>query len=1101
MASSCPLSLFGCEPKEWAALEPEDSFLMFLVKKLNSEPDDLYVHMPLVEHSSVVGISVRNRFLGLRKKINEMRRHQPFPASFQDNSCSLASDTRRSLSVFVCQIIRMVTAMKGDAGDSRIILRVVRDSWMFIRGILLQFGYLGDDSSYRSMDHDQRYVDNNTHRIRYHAHLEMITLAVLYVSEIQRNFPYEIMQLDRDVICAENVENPTSLPADIVGFSFRNIVGLAAERFSQFSASNWLQKLMLQPYVCSCPSNCILILQQIISRCPGMQAGETCLPDTIRKTVESFKKHSPKNSQELLRSDVVVMRSSPNVADDVNGFVLWMLYHMAEASRRSHQPNGIFAANMTFDKFVANKIVQPALANLEHSWNESRARFVLACIYRFQTVDSAQLESLAILADFFLKNINNSFSLEPGSIDSIQVLHKNAAEWVAKWASFGLAEADPAVISRNESSFEMFIRVLVYALTKSSDSWKRLRGRFLSKFQPKYFESLTAAGWSRFFDLIMVLVGRIGNVADFSSQLIEAIGENTWHLKTVRVDPGLIGSLWSWIIMYFDAVECLFCCKPESLAAVAHMVNSGFTDLCQVTLDETKQGKLFATIQLLFDLYSQIFPNWKSDLKSSAARYHLSFLNSLFANILPAVRRMATDRNQKLWESIPICAVHLTVFSVDVARQSSSDSTSGLFQTFGLADDVHPDITVYYLAEILSVPDVMGVLTKDQWTSPKIIHSWVRCVFEMGEHNQAVLQLSQKIQLLPETELLISPPCAPGDIFRRFIEGCGNSFRRATAYDTKMVWQRQFQIYFADVAKYVGSTLRSGASTQLISATIGTVAQFLLHCAPFLYVRAKLNNTFRQLVDIVLLGADHGAVIQAVQQEFSFYFSAISQLNLKDDPQIADLLQRIIRTYLTKFSFVALEQHPLLLAMQKPPVNQEIVLFSINSICRAFFNAVTPPQHISLALNLITKLLLAFPESDMQLDVANCVFSNSLEMYLKGNEAVAQGCFSLIQKTLNWFAANRTETTKVSLTQVVRSKFLANANTQPGSLLTILDLIARTYPELLCEILPFLTQMFARSSNYPAYQTAKARQSYISVLEKLGPLGASELAKLSFVNQ
>lgn len=213
-------------------------------------------------------------------------------------------------------------------------------------------------------------------------------------------------------------------------------------------------------------------------------------------------------------------------------------------------------------------------------------------------------------------------------------------------------------------------------------------------------------------------------------------------IKTSKHDTGSISTLWPLALVYFDTTEILFTEHAECLPVVAASITPSIADLLTAGLDENKQQKLYAVISRVFENYERHFPDWRNVPLTDQARYHQAFLDALFSNVLPPLKKISTNKVATEWGCVAKCAVHLSIFSALFGQTTEENSVNGLFEFFGLQDEVVSQVAAEYLAQSLRMPEIMANLKRDDLTEGRIVHSWIRCVVELGEHQEDVQKLS-----------------------------------------------------------------------------------------------------------------------------------------------------------------------------------------------------------------------------------------------------------------------------------------------------------------------------------------------------------------------
>lgn len=126
---------------------------------------------------------------------------------------------------------------------------------------------------------------------------------------------------------------------------------------------------------------------------------------------------------------------------------------------------------------------------------------------------------------------NESFTLLHSSVENLTVIQDDCFVWAKKWSNDDFESAEMWSLGSTYSSFERFAHLLVWAIQQGSDTWKRVKGRVLSKLHTKFFSTLKEAGWSHVFDLVLILAGRTNDATDFPALFYDVELNNNWKSK------------------------------------------------------------------------------------------------------------------------------------------------------------------------------------------------------------------------------------------------------------------------------------------------------------------------------------------------------------------------------------------------------------------------------------------------------------------------------------------------------------------------------------------------------------------------------------------
>ena len=126
---------------------------------------------------------------------------------------------------------------------------------------------------------------------------------------------------------------------------------------------------------------------------------------------------------------------------------------------------------------------------------------------------------------------DDSFTLLQSSVENWSTVQDDCFTWAKKWTNDDIDSVEIWSLRSNMTSFERFAHLLLWAIGHGSDTWKRVKGRLLSKFHTKIFSTLKESGWSHVFDLVLILAGRTNDATDFSALFCEVDLDHNWKTR------------------------------------------------------------------------------------------------------------------------------------------------------------------------------------------------------------------------------------------------------------------------------------------------------------------------------------------------------------------------------------------------------------------------------------------------------------------------------------------------------------------------------------------------------------------------------------------
>ena len=139
----------------------------------------------------------------------------------------------------------------------------------------------------------------------------------------------------------------------------------------------------------------------------------------------------------------------------------------------------------------------------------------------------------------------------------------------------------------------------------------------------------------------------------------------------------------------------------------------------------------------------------------------------------------------------------------------------------------------------------------------------------------------------------------------RFFQRIGNELDKEYDFNSRMAYQQKINVIFNDIKKFVDRALQANAYPDQLDEIVEKCGWIFKYCSRCLYVRAKVNNTLRQLADSILFATEtNSKILQSSLNHLPSFFCGLFKLDVNNDTVVRELISALIRLFLTKYATI-----------------------------------------------------------------------------------------------------------------------------------------------------------------------------------------------------
>ncbi|KAG0716880.1 Protein MMS22-like [Chionoecetes opilio] len=226
---------------------------------------------------------------------------------------------------------------------------------------------------------------------------------------------------------------------------------------------------------------------------------------------------------------------------------------------------------------------------------EAELRFFLRCCLGVLEVwgGGRSTEWAAPLWDHMAKQLDSAFLLPGAGLEGLACMSKTIGGWLEQVRS---RTCDSGSVGKAETSWQIFLRIIVGVVKSGSPEWRQMRGRVFSKFHSRKMCELTPTGLHNTISLFLTLAATTTDSPDVVDQQAWGAAESCADLQPQQVPVVLARAAGGGLLLVEKGCEVTQVAERLSplVAAVCH----------QLARDSRKGGHVMAELGQLLIPYA-----------------------------------------------------------------------------------------------------------------------------------------------------------------------------------------------------------------------------------------------------------------------------------------------------------------------------------------------------------------------------------------------------------------------------------------------------------------------------------------------------------------
>ncbi|XP_077977684.1 protein MMS22-like [Glandiceps talaboti] len=605
---------------------------------------------------------------------------------------------------------------------------------------------------------------------------------------------------------------------------------------------------------------------------------------------------------------------------DVQGLCWWMVLHLAPLYQYDIygqlQTN---EASMRSNWLLIQDLLNSSFTQQIDRTDEGRFRCYLKCCIALTSIWEANTKIIVAVWEKFYRRLNDSFHIPGQGLQEFTSTKKSGATWFEECFHRCEDNNPPyfSIFNEKGNSFSLYLRLLAVQLCKTKKTsggqgWRKIKGRFYSKFHHRGMQELTETGLDHFINLFLTLsmVADIEDVGGKMCDILDMVPSNKlsprrrmviWNgifaLILIYEDKGLDVKVqthklasqfnticrefiqrgedsnqrhqyWELLNTYLEGVQEVYERSTYLNLSEDQLIGDGFLHLLPVCKVYELQAALTCIQTVLVRHRSIIKRVAAIDGAPNAAVLHIqhkAIAAALWKNTYPFIKSHCTTMTPPI--QLADIAFHFTLLAITMSgvRDSipSAPSFITLVQYFGLQDNqVHSSICCQYLYNILPNQTIVEKLRKELGADfPKhIIHAWFRCVLLTYTPTEQMQELTRMLLKMPEFAEVVHQNVDSFDddsstkvVLLQFLTSLEEQFHNVQIIQEKFRFRGIVHQYLGDVIKYVSPTLKSTGTSDALNWMYFVCGNIVKYLSKMIYVQGKPQCLLPAILDCMVV--------------------------------------------------------------------------------------------------------------------------------------------------------------------------------------------------------------------------------------------------------
>ncbi|XP_042213133.1 protein MMS22-like isoform X2 [Homarus americanus] len=743
---------------------------------------------------------------------------------------------------------------------------------------------------------------------------------------------------------------------------------------------------------------------------------------------------------------------------------------------------------------------------------EAELRFYVRCCFSLSQLWGGEKSSewAVALWDYFSKHLDSSFLLPGAGLEGLACVSKTASGWLEQVRS---RTCNLAAIGKSETSWQIFLRIVVGVVETSPAEWRQVRGRIYSKFHGRKMSELSPLGLYNSSTLFLTLA----NTTDLVG-VSNKLGELLYMVPTSSVSKSRIvwrGYLATMLLLLESGCDISPVVKKFSpiLAATCHEYITSrdsmhrrdlgqlitiYADGVQEVFDQSFNLTLSQHSLICGGLSGVLQHASSIEMKAilgasdtaltkvidiSSKPQYLAGLNTEIVDVIwrefgSFIKSHATTLTPPavlgtVAASLTFCLGH----NVSNPTSGNKEAALGLFTYFTTNDAVNPLSTLQYVSSLLEIPGSISMLS-DICSAYEghLISGWLSSLIIMGNCDEAIA-LTPKMMSLPGVAEVLHrhPPACPFAAAKCLAEGVAKKYSETQIFTTRVAFRDAALQYFSGLDKALGILLKKVPPPDHLSSVLEMVADLFFHAHSIIYIKSRVTCPMPGLISTLLLPSAvyepekplNSHLALALANTLPKMVCAMGCLGLAQDPYLVRCVRNVFTHYMYRFPVKTSNSytsttHPFIICLHNGDVREE----AIQELRSVFLEVVRDSYlrrrgvsnvHLQMVISLVLELLNKSTSEWME-GVCCTLFLPLLELLLTLEEPTTKRVATdLLQKLLQEVRDQDTFC-RSKLVRSVRRLVIQHLSWSSAKLFRVLGVIGVLHKQLIVECLPHIAQ-------------------------------------------
>ncbi|XP_071548075.1 protein MMS22-like [Panulirus ornatus] len=746
-----------------------------------------------------------------------------------------------------------------------------------------------------------------------------------------------------------------------------------------------------------------------------------------------------------------------------------------------------------------------------HQPTEAELRFYVRCCLSLVQLWGGERSSewAVALWDYFSKHLDSSFLLPGAGLDGLACISKTASGWLQQVKS---RSCDAAAIGKSETSWQIFLRIVVGVVQSSPAEWRQMRGRIYSKFHGRKMSELSPTGLYNSITLFLALANTtdIVDVSNKLSELLSLVPPSTvsksrivWRgfLATILL---LLGSgcdispvvqkftpfisstcheyitsrdamhrrdLGQLITIYADGVQEVFDQNHDLTLSQHSLICGGVSAVLQhAGSAEIKAvlGALDAALSKVLSISSKsqhLAGGIGHEIVDTVWREFGSFIKSHAATLTPPTTLGSVAA------SLTFCLGR----EINSPTSGLREAASALFTYFMTNEAVNSVCTLQYISALLAQVGGMSMMN-DIYPAYEcsFFSSWLSALVTMGDCDE-VRALTPHMMSLPSIAVLLphQAPSCPFAAAKAMIQGVSKKFSEAQNFMERMSYRDNALHYFSGLDKAFGIMLKKVPPPNHLSSAFDIVATLFFYAYSIIYIKSRPMCPMPSLISTVLLPTAVYSVekplnsvqAMALADTLPKMVCGMASLGLTQDPYLMRCVRDVFTHYVYRFRVKTSKNyttttHPFIICLHDGEVRKEVLLelrsvflevVRDNYLAKRGISSI----HLQIVISLVLELLSRSAREWIE-EVCSLLLLPLLELLLVIEEQTTKRfATDLLQKLLVGAKAQDTPL-RSELVRIVKQLVVHHVSWSSAKLFRVLGVVGVLHRPLLVDSLPYI---------------------------------------------